>query len=141
MNKILNRIISKDICNIIGRYLLPSKNTIKKNYDKIMRRSKYSCIQSQYVYFELKRNFRSFCLIDHVSHIELIYKYDKRYFNISNIRYFSNYCAVYNRKWITKPEIVLDINLLDITYKDILLCDKFKGGQNIKERWMKKLIF
>jgi hypothetical protein len=140
MNKILNKLISKDICRIIGKYLLPDKDIIKKNYDKLMRRSEYSCIQSQYVYFELKRNFHSFCLMDQDRYVELIYKYDKRYFNISNIRYFSNYCSVYNTKWITRPEIVLYINLLDISYKDILLCDKFKDGQNIKKRWMKKLI-
>jgi hypothetical protein len=119
MNKILNKLISKDICGIVIKYLLPSRDLCKAKYNNI-NMSGYSCIKSQYVYFSLKKHykFKKFYDINNCGRILMEFYND----NIKiNKDIFNQYC------YFGINYIDLYMNMNDLTYSDKIEYLKLKN--------------
>lgn len=143
MNKILFNFVNKDIESIIGKYLLFDQDKLKKLY-KIITINNFhgylqgtSSIQSQYVYFQLRKKTK-LTYINYTScpiYFILIFTY-KNNSDIFNIFNFNTYCSMS----YCDNQVKLYIPITNVFYKDI------KNFQyvHVKNKWFvarKKLIY
>jgi hypothetical protein len=125
MNNIIE-ILGNDISSIILLYLLPNKQNVKINYDKLSKRQ-YHNISHQYYYFKCKQKYGDYTslepyIIPDDNMYVITYKRftwdDELFFNGSNIY---NFCGEFTNEPLSSViYICFYIHLSSITYSDIL---------------------
>ena len=144
MGSHVRNIIGKDLASIVGKYLLPDKNEMKKLYSSLIDSDDYNSymklsIISQYYYFRFKRNYKiDFIVYSHYKDVFIIsfitpdiIDYNKEPFNDLYINRYINYN--YNKKYINNS-VNLFIPIENIMYSDII---KY-ADKNTKNWWIKR---
>jgi hypothetical protein len=144
MGSHIRNVLGKDLASIIGKYLLPDKNEMKKLYSSLIDSDDYNSymkvsIISQYYYFRFKRNYKIDFIVYSDSYDVFIISfitpdiidYNKEPFNDLYIKRYIN--CNYNKIYINNS-VNLFIPIENIMYSDII---KY-ADKNTKNWWFKR---